>query len=658
MLEGRNTYLKFDDHKSDTIEINNGIGQGDPLSMVHYQFYNADILEIPAAANETTLAYIEDALILASAPNFGATHNILLDMMTREGGVYDWSTNHNSPLEHSKLALIDFSHRSNNMPRPDFTLPDVMIKLTESTKYLGIMIDQHLNWKAQHAYSIEKGSKWSTQIRRIAKPSWGVTPRYMRRLFIGVALPRILYGADVWCGPPLDHQAGNKNLGSCKVIRQLTTIQRNGTLAIMGALRTSPTDALDTCSFLLPLVSSVEKWCHRAAVRLATSPPEHPLYKPVKASKNRYVKRHKSPLHALFGSTNFDPNVTEKIPAKPRNPALTGKLPFAVSIASSKEASMAEDRHAQETIRIYTDGSSHNGKVGAAAILMQPNSPHKIIHYHLGSDKEHTVHEAELIGILLALHMILTERHRNHTFAIGTDNHAALEVFNSNLRGPAHHVAREALRLGNMVKKRTRGRNYALTLCWTAGHVGIPGNEIADKEAKKAATGHTSDKNLLPTYLKRPLLINPSAVMQQKNTEIKQRWNKTWKESIRGRRLAKLGYKAPSTSFIRTISRANISRRSASLVTQLLLNHIPLNEYLYRFKTVDSARCPACGAATESVRHFLLECPIYAHERWILEKGLRKSNKALMLRNLLGDAETISLLITYISATHRFSHNS
>ena len=347
MLDGRNTYLRFDDHKSDTIEIDNGIGQGDPLSMILYQFYNADILDIPVSGNESALAYVDDALILASAPDFEATHDIISDMMTREGGIYNWSKNHNSPLEHSKLALIDFSHRNNSKTRPDLILPDVTIKPTESTKYLGIMIDQHLNWKAQHAYTIEKGSKWSTQIRRITRPSWGVTPKYARRLFIGVVLPRILYGVDVWCGPPLGHQAEHTNPGTYKITRQLTKIQRSGTLAITGALRTSPTDALDTCAFLLPLTSAVERWCHRAAVRLASSPPDHPLYKPVKASKNRYVRRHKSPLHVLFGSTNFDPNMIEKIPTKPLNPAHIGKLPFTVSIASSKEASKAEDRHAK-----------------------------------------------------------------------------------------------------------------------------------------------------------------------------------------------------------------------------------------------------------------------------------------------------------------------
>ena len=180
------------------------------------------------------------------------------------------------------------------------------------------------------------------------------------------------------------------------------------------------------------------------------------------------------------------------------------------------------------------------------------------------------------------------------------------------------------------------------------------GNELADKEAKKAARGITSDKNLLPPYLRRDLLTNPSAVIQHKNSEIKQKWNKKWKKSKRGRNLAKLGYNAPSINLVRIISNANTSRRSASLVMQLLLNHVPLNSYLHRFKTIDSARCPACGAVPETARHFLMECPIYAHERWILEKGLKKNRKALMMRNLLGDAESIGLLITYIDATHRF----
>jgi hypothetical protein len=39
-------------------------------------------------------------------------------------------------------------------------LPWGEIQLVKSTKYLGIILNQHLDWKAQYAHTIEKGMKW------------------------------------------------------------------------------------------------------------------------------------------------------------------------------------------------------------------------------------------------------------------------------------------------------------------------------------------------------------------------------------------------------------------------------------------------------------------------------------------------------------------
>ena len=89
MLNGRSTQLKFNNHTSELITIDNGIGQGDLLSMELYQFYNTDILDIPTLSNESAIAYIDDALILATAKDFTATHDILVSMMTWDGGIYD-----------------------------------------------------------------------------------------------------------------------------------------------------------------------------------------------------------------------------------------------------------------------------------------------------------------------------------------------------------------------------------------------------------------------------------------------------------------------------------------------------------------------------------------------------------------------------------------
>ena len=110
MLRNQRTTLRFDDHISDAINLDNGIGQGDLLSMALYQYYNADILKIPHSPQELAEAYVDDAILTASAKTFEEAHLVLADMMARDRGMVDWSKSHNSSIEYSKLALIDFSH--------------------------------------------------------------------------------------------------------------------------------------------------------------------------------------------------------------------------------------------------------------------------------------------------------------------------------------------------------------------------------------------------------------------------------------------------------------------------------------------------------------------------------------------------------------------
>src|SRR5260370_31018746 len=123
MLNGCETTLKFDDFASNPLAIDNGIGQGDPLSIALYQFYNANILDIPQSKTESAIAYIDDALLLAIASNFMEAHRQLAQMVTREGRVANWSKTHNSPLKYNKLPLIHFPHHNNTNPRPPLTLP-------------------------------------------------------------------------------------------------------------------------------------------------------------------------------------------------------------------------------------------------------------------------------------------------------------------------------------------------------------------------------------------------------------------------------------------------------------------------------------------------------------------------------------------------------
>ena len=141
-------------------------------------------------------------------------------------------------------------------------------------------------------------------------------------MFSSVAIPRILYAVDVWGIPkPIEGLAVNRRSTNAAVSK-LTSTQRAGALAVTGGLRTTPTDVLDMHAHLMPTHLEIDKICHRAATRIATLPPAHPLYKPARKCANRRTRRHKSPLHHLMQNYVAKPQEVETIKPVPRNPVL------------------------------------------------------------------------------------------------------------------------------------------------------------------------------------------------------------------------------------------------------------------------------------------------------------------------------------------------
>ena len=251
--------------------------------------------------------------------------------------------------------------------------------------------------------------------------------------------------------------------------------------------------------------------------------------------------------------------------------------------------------------------------------------------------------------------MIKTEKKGKTTCAIGTDSQAAIQALESELTSPGQHLAAEFLDLARQVALSrsggTRGgSSYELTIRWTAGHVGIKGNEAADSEAKKAATGLSSARADLPPYVRKVIKSSISALKQAHNKEANKQWKTEWEASVRHKRFPTTDTVPPaSKKFLTLTSVDSITRKRASLLFQLRVGHAPLNNYLHRFKKVDSARCPACGAQKETTEHFILRCPKYDHERWPLLQRIKDNSPKL--ENILSDAKLLIPLFNFIDAT-------
>ena len=200
---------------------------------------------------------------------------------------------------------------------------------------------------------------------------------------------------------------------------------------------------------------------------MAALPKDHPLHKHVNHHRMGKIKKHKGPLQHLLRWFKPDVSATEKIPATARNPSKTGRIPLKISIAENREESIKEVENAIEETQIYTDSSALEGKVGAAVVLIIKGRHSQTLHYHLSLDMEHTVHEAEMVGLLLGLHMLNTGTCRKTATMIRVDNQAAIKALISDLRSPGHHLAREALQVATNIskaKKKSGNKKAMLTI--------------------------------------------------------------------------------------------------------------------------------------------------------------------------------------------------
>ena len=110
LLTGRRTKLKFNNFVSESLSILNGIGQGDPLSMILYILYNADLLEIIGDKDcKDSLDFVDDIAIAAFGDSFEETIDRLEHTMEKNGGGISWSKDHNSRFETSKSAVMNLT---------------------------------------------------------------------------------------------------------------------------------------------------------------------------------------------------------------------------------------------------------------------------------------------------------------------------------------------------------------------------------------------------------------------------------------------------------------------------------------------------------------------------------------------------------------------
>ena len=246
-------------------------------------------------------------------------------------------------------------------------------------------------------------------------------------------------------------------------------------------------------------------------------------------------------------------------------------------------------------LELYTDGSKVPNAVGAAVIsLDQPE-----ISFSARLDPHMSIMTAEALAILSALAMV--SHLRTACAVIYSDSLSCLQqiqIISQTRLSPYGFLYPIVNRIHQLSTD-----NVIVTLVWIPGHVGIPGNEEADKAAKAALEFPTIHNNCIPAPDLFPLIRSYCLNL----------WQQEW-STINN--FSNLVHSNLPSKFD-----ANIScRRDERIYTRLRLGHTRLT-HSYRIEKNSPPPCYDCNERL-TIEHILLKCPSIQIERkrWLSNK--------------------------------------
>ena len=293
----------------------------------------------------------------------------------------------------------------------------------------------------------------------------------------------------------------------------------------------------------------------------------------------------------------------------------------------------------------YTDGSQgiHNGqKTNACSFCeIEEERPKTAKYWNLGAFVE--VADAELTAISKVLSTL-----QDRVSASGSDLLEAYIFVDSQaaIRKVSGHGDISA-RIRSQLSQLTKC-NVKVTLSWCPSHIGVLGNELADKLAKKG----------LEAKLVGPAYVSLSYLRRRVKEYCLSRWRYFWeqegeRESM-GLKARGLGthYRQIVREDLRFAYKPNLSispRSVQSAYIQLKLGIGFLKAYQKARGKVRTDKC-YCGCK-HTATHLLLYCKRYEKERGVMVKSLN-IGKLLSLQVLFGTSAGRKALTGFLAATH------
>jgi hypothetical protein len=185
-------------------------------------------------------------------------------------------------------------------------------------------------------------------------------------------------------------------------------------------------------------------------------------------------------------------------------------------------------------------------------------------------------------------------------------------------------------------------KNYPwvnIKFIWSPSHVGLTGNEMADKLAAEA--------------LNEPTVVSSTATAAKliANQNLYNKWHKDWNATKHLPSGWQRSSHPPSLKRTKLFDDADLPREILSRFIQMTTSHCFNGEYYRRFLSdKESDLCPTCGIY-ETRQHVLEFCPKYANHRGILLNASKSFNLKVLTTSTKGQ----KALMEFMTKTGAFT---
>ena len=448
-----------------------GVPQGSVLSVALFAIMINDIdSNLPPSIGRSL--FVDDFAIWCSSRSTVAVQRQLQLAVNK---IETWGSVNGFRFSTSKTVGVHFCRRRGACPDMMINMYGSAISFQSSARFLGVILDSRLSYR-DHILQLRTTCQQALNVlKTVSRMRYGADRRSLLLLYRSLIRSRLDYASIVY------------DLASNSAKRPIDTVHHAGVRIATGAFRTTPIVSLLVEADEAPLALRRQELSMRYSCKLAQNP-ANPAYAVV------FCEQVEHRLHHSQGALSFGSRVKLLLDAcgvckeDILKQECTAESPWQLSMPRVDTSLTARHKGvdlpqvllsgALERIQeyegytaVYTDGSRLSNGVGCAAVCGDSCRSYPL-------PPCASIFTAELHAIILALLFILSSSSR--MFLILSDSLSSI----LSLRRFNHHPILQNIFI---LHNRIHQQGKRVVFCWIPAHVGIMGNERADRAAKRAA---------------------------------------------------------------------------------------------------------------------------------------------------------------------------